>query len=134
MRSLTASADSFNAFKKCIGKKNFDILFPVLPLEQDSVFRKSYNGGLCFANEKYLNKELNEVYCYDVNSMYPDKMFNALLPYGEPIMNYGDPKPNKMFPLFVTHIRAQLRVKENCFSSDVTFPHRSGMPFFIVKT
>lgn len=115
MTYLTASADSFNAYKKSIGKEVFKNLFPVLPLEQDSIFRKAYSGGLCFYNEDYVNKELNEVYCYDVNSMYPDKMYNCVLPYGKPVVEKGKPKKKKGYPLFITHVRASIRVKENCF-------------------
>ena len=115
MTYLTASADSFNAYKKCIGKDNFDLLFPVLPLEQDAIFRKAYNGGLCFFNPDYLDEELDEVYCYDVNSMYPHKMAEAMLPYGTPLVDYGEPKERKGYKLFITHVKAYIRVKPECY-------------------
>lgn len=53
--------------------------------EQRIIIRESYGGGLCLANEKYLNKVVDETcYKYDVNSLYPSVMIEPL-PIDEPL-------------------------------------------------
>lgn len=113
MTKLTASSDSFNAYKSWLGKDNFEILFPVFDIETDNFCRKSYQGGCCYANPKYLGKELHNVYCYDVNSMYPYAMAECMLPYGKPLKKFGKPKYDELYPLYITHIRVGMRVKQD---------------------
>ena len=45
-----------------------------------------YFGGISYLNPRYANKPLTNIYSYDVHSMYPDKMANAWLPVGAPLI------------------------------------------------
>lgn len=67
-------------------KKIFKILFP-MTVEEDKKYRdfNLYQGGKCFVSPYHINKIVKNVYKYDVNSMYPDKMRNMLYPIGYPI-------------------------------------------------
>lgn len=62
----------------------FKSFFP-LTVEEDEDFRKHhlYQGGKCLVNPYKVGKVQNNVYKYDVNSMYPDKMRNMLYPVGK---------------------------------------------------
>lgn len=113
MNKLTSASDSFNAFKDT--RPDFEVLFPTLSIEMDDYIRKSYNGGRCFYNPDYLNVELNDVNCYDVNSMYPFIMYTKKLPYGEPIYGKGKYAIDKKYPLYICHIKVQCRIKEGKF-------------------
>lgn len=115
MTKLTASSDSFNAYKKWFGKNNFNIVFPKFDIETDAFCRKAYQGGCCYATPKYLGKELHNVYCYDVNSMYPWAMAYCLLPYGKPIKKKGKPVYDVLYPIYITHIKVGMKVKDNMF-------------------
>lgn len=112
MTHLTLSSDCFNLYKKMVGKDNFDIIYPVLDTETDTYIRRALFGGICYANETY--KEIRNVYCYDVNSMYPSIMYNELLPYGIPIKGVGKPIFNKN-KLYVIHMRIALNIKSGFF-------------------
>lgn len=113
MDRLTASSDTFNLYKASISKKIFDILYPKLDLEIDNFIRKSYRGGVCMVNDKYKEKLLNNVYCYDVNSMYPHKMAYSKLPYGEPKYYKGKYENDIRYDLYICHIRVCMSVKNN---------------------
>lgn len=116
MTSLTASSDSFKAYKKTVGRF-FETFFPVLPLETDDYIRKSYYGGVCMYNPDYKEIELSGVNCYDVNSMYPSIMYDEPLPWGEPVYREGKPEVNGIYNLYIAHIQVQMRVKKGFFPS-----------------
>ena len=122
LNKLTASADTLASYKKCIGEDLFDKLFPVLDVEDDDFIRKSYNGGVCYVNPDFKEKELHNVNCYDVNSMYPSVMHDSLLPYGRPKKRYGLPTEEelKIYPLFIINVHVCMRVKEDHFPSIMT--------------
>lgn len=113
MDKMTASSDTFNLYKDNVGKKIFDILYPTLDIKIDEFIRKSYRGGVCMVNDKYKEKEISNVYCYDVNSMYPDKMAYSKLPYGEPKYYTGKYEYDNRYDLFICHIRVCMSVKDN---------------------
>ena len=77
--------------KFAFGKKNneniqiFRDIFP-LSIDEDKEFRENslYRGGKCFVNPNKVGKVQNNIYKYDVNSMYPDKMRNMYYPVGYP--------------------------------------------------
>lgn len=86
-------------FKMNIDKNNvksFKYYFP-MNTELDSDLRKQYiyKGGLCFVNKYYKGKTVHNVFKYDINSMYPDKLRNMKIPFGEP--KVYDPENLKEF-------------------------------------
>lgn len=113
MSALTSASDSFKAYKKTMTKKTFAELFPVLDKEIDDYIRKSYLGGLCIVNKKYKNILLRNCKCYDKNSMYPSKMEKELFAYGVPIKGDGKYVENKKYPVYIQHIKCQIKLKDN---------------------
>lgn len=67
--------------------KTFKYYFP-MNAELDNDLRKQYlyKGGLCQVNKYYKGKVVHNVYKYDINSMYPDKLRNMKLPFGNPVV------------------------------------------------
>lgn len=55
----------------------------------DEEFRKHklYQGGKCLINPNYVGVVQKNIYKYDVNSMYPDKMRNMEYPVGKPYVS-----------------------------------------------
>jgi DNA polymerase type B, organellar and viral len=88
-----------------------------------SDIREGYTGG---AVDVYIpfNEENTNIYCYDVNSLYPSVMQNFEMPVGKPTLFYGDirkvdPKAfgffyckiktpdNLMHPILQTHVKTE---------------------------
>lgn len=113
LTKLTSASDTFNKYKDHIGKFRFEKIFPVVDIETDDYIRKSYRGGVVQVNKKYKMQELKDVYVYDVNSMYPAQMCNAMLPYGKPRFFKGKYKYNSCFPLYIQRINVCLKLKPN---------------------
>ena len=58
--------------------------FPKIPLQLDKILRRAYKGGICQVNELYQYQIQENVKHIDINSSYPYKMRDCLLPYGLP--------------------------------------------------
>ena len=113
MDGLTIGSDSINEFKGTIGgKKTFKSLFPILNVEVDDVIRKAYKGGFVYCNPKYAGKEFKGV-SYDVNSLYPSRMYYDLLPYGMPIRFEGKYEQDDVYPLYIYNLSCYFKVKKN---------------------
>ena len=95
-------------FKRSQDKENkqaFKLCFPVTA-EEDKDFRQYhlYLGGKCFVNPYKVGVVQKDIFKYDVNSMYPDKMRNMLYPFGEPKKLKQIPK-NKNGKCYILCIR-----------------------------
>ena len=124
---LTMSSDALADFKhrlaqiergpsknKQLAEKAFRHWFPELTEEADNFIRRAYKGGYTYANPKYTSQLIGEGLVYDVNSLYPSRMQNCLLPYGVPLYFKGEPEIGKEgYPLFIIHIKCNFKVKEN---------------------
>lgn len=113
MKNLTLSADCMYVYKQMIGKEKFKAYFPVLPEKIDIYIRQALLGGICYA--KRTNVVLNNVKCYDVNSMYPSVMAKYPLPYGYPAYKRGKPKL-KNNEIAIMHIKIACSVKKGHFN------------------
>lgn len=109
---ITNGSDSLKGFKSIISTKLFEKHFPVLSLELDSNIRLAYRGGFTWLNEKYAGKEIGEGIVFDVNSLYPSRMYDCELPYGMPIYYEGKYETDDEYPLFIQHIRCEFEVKD----------------------
>lgn len=89
---LTASSETYQVAKSV---KGYDVLFPSLSEDLDTFARRSYKGGFCYLNPRYQNLDLDNVYVYDVNSLYPYVMRDLPLPHGLPFPD--DPKSNQFY-------------------------------------
>lgn len=88
-------------------KENIELFKQFFPItkEEDEFFRlnRLYLGGKCFVNKYKLGLKQYNVYKYDVNSMYPDKMRNMKYPIGHFVLkNENNIDKNK---LHIYHIR-----------------------------
>ena len=82
-------------------------------IELDSEIRKAYRGGFCRVNPLYAGKTLNNVYYYDVNSMYPFQMTDKKLPFGLPLHGVGKYEYDAKYPLYIQKIKVNCSVKRN---------------------
>lgn len=112
MGSMTNATDALKAYKSIINEKFFNHLFPSLPKSIDDFVRKSYKGGYCYLNPLHFDKDLTNVYCYDVKSMYPTVMANDELPFGIPLYYEGHYKTDELYPLYICQIRACFDLKK----------------------
>lgn len=112
--AMTNGSDSLNDFKDRIGgDKKFKKLFPVFTLEMNHGFRKAYKGGFTWLNDRFKELVIGDGMVFDVNSLYPSRMYYDLLPYGEPIFFEGKYQKNEKFPLHIQHMTCEFMLKEN---------------------
>lgn len=102
---MTIGSNSYHSFMDNVAGAN--ILFPKLGKDYINEWRKAYRGGRSQVNHKYANKIMNNVYRFDLNSMYPSIMAQKRLPYGKPIP-CKEPG-HYVFELY--HLEAQFRLK-----------------------
>lgn len=133
MTELTTASDTFMDYKRAIGK-NYSIIFPVLPLEIDDFIRKSYRGGVCQVNNRYQGIELHNVIVYDVNSMYPNQMCNAPLPFGRPQYYMGKYKQNDKYPLYIQHIEVCCDCKDGYVPTILMKEHILASKDYLITT
>lgn len=117
---MTATASSFKAFKETLPDE-FEKIFPVISIETDKDIRPSYMGGFVWANERFKEKVINEGIVFDVNSLYPSRMYTELLPYGAPVFFTGDPQKKELYPLWICKVSFGFELKKEhieCISLD----------------
>lgn len=110
MDKLTIGACAMNNYKQIVSKKWFEKNFPP-PLYDEDV-RKSYKGGWVYVNPKFQNKIVGEGRVYDVNSLYPSRMKDELLPYGEGIPFFDKYEYDPKYPLYIQTLVCAFELKE----------------------
>lgn len=110
LKKMTNGADALNFYK--LNTPNFKDWFPQLSLEEDAYIRKSYKGGYVFLNQIYKNKIINNVFVYDVNSMYPYVMKNKPMPYGNPVYFNGEYTFDKDYDIYIIKVSVMFKLKE----------------------
>lgn len=113
LTKMTNASDALNGYKTIIDKRNFERWFPVLPVELDADIRKAYKGGFTYLNPIYKNKRVKKGVVLDVNSLYPSRMYDCVLPYGYPMFFEGEPKTDDNYPLFIVRLSCAFRIKPN---------------------
>ena len=102
---MTIGSNAYNLFKE--QEEYFKSLFPTLDRELLSEWRGAYRGGRCQVNPKYQDKIMNNVYRFDINSMYPYAMSRFDMPYSKPIIL---PKRNMLkFEIYKVDISFKLK-------------------------
>lgn len=110
---MTIGADAMaGVIEKMGGKDRFRNTFPVLDLETDREIRYSYKGGYVYLNPKYAGTRQAGM-TFDINSQYPDKMRNELMPYGYPMYYEGEYVEDDFFPLYIQHLRCEFELKKD---------------------
>lgn len=129
---LTIGSDALNNYKDSMDD-SWDKLFPLIHLEMDAEIRKAYRGGYTYADERHKGKMIGEGSVYDVNSLYPDVMYNRPLPIGKPVYYRGKYTPDKERPLYIQFFTCHaelkdgflptLQIKNNPFYSETEYVH-----------
>jgi len=110
LTKMTQASNAFSDFKKIMGEKTFNRLFPNLDAIDHDI-RQSYKGGFVYANPLYQGKLVGLGLVLDVNSLYPSVMYYCPLPYGEPILYEGKYKPDKVYNLYIQMFRCNFEIK-----------------------
>ena len=113
LTKMTNASDALNGYKSIISKKMFEKWFPVLPLHVDEDIRRAYKGGFVYVNPKYRGKRGLKGQTYDVNSLYPSRMYDEVLPYGYPMYFEGEYEEDKNYPLYIARIRCEFKLKKD---------------------
>ena len=110
LTKMTIASDALNSFKEL---SKFNELFPVLDDATDEYVRHSYRGGWVYVNPIYQDVDLENLQVFDVNSLYPSRMYDCELPYGEPIYYQNEYVYDKEYPLYICRTRATFTLKEH---------------------
>lgn len=111
LKKMTIGSDALNGFKEIIDKKQFEYLFPVLPLALDEDIRRAYKGGYVYLKAGYESRRGLSGITFDVNSLYPSVMYECLLPFGYPMYFEGEPEPDELFPIYVVRLECAFDLK-----------------------
>lgn len=112
LTKLTVGSDAISSYRGMVGGKWIS-LFPMLTLEMDELIRRAYKGGWTYANPKFQGVVQSCGSVYDVNSLYPDVMYNCPLPYGVPLYFKGQYKQNDDYPLYIQFISCCCKIKKD---------------------
>lgn len=106
---MTIAGDAFSSYKDFV--PHFRKRFPILNKEVDKDIRQAYRGGFTYVNDIYKEKEVGKGICIDKNSMYPSKMVQKPLPYGNPEFFEGKYEYDPTMPLFIQSITCRFELK-----------------------
>lgn len=110
---MTIGADAMSYFVGTKGgKETLKKLMPQIPLHQDSYFRQAYRGGFTYCNPDFQGKIIGDGVVFDVNSLYPSRMYFCPMPFGKPCHYQGRYKKDKLYPLFICHVRMCFKLKD----------------------
>lgn len=115
---MTIGSDALNHYRNEIGSA-WGNLFPKLHIEMDALIRKSYRGGWTYADPRYqssgnrCDEIRGEGSVYDVNSLYPDVMYNRPLPVGRPVYFHGKYEDDEEYPLYIQFLTCSCKLKKD---------------------
>lgn len=117
---MTSTSCSFDAFKKTLPMP-FEKIFPPLEMNVDTDLRSAYSGGFVWVNTQLKEKEIGQGIVFDVNSLFPSRMYYELLPYDTPIYFEGEYQQDNEYPLWVGVVSFAFDIKKDhipCISLD----------------
>ena len=106
---ITIGSCAMSEYKKLIGQRAFDRLFPVLHHHDD--IKQSYRGGFTYVNPKFAGKTIGNGVVLDVNSLFPWVMRTKQLPHGTPIFFRGKYEPDELYPLYTQMFTCEFELK-----------------------
>lgn len=109
LNKMTIASDAFNSYKSFM--PSFRKRFPILPKIVDDDIRSSYRGGFTYVNDIYQEIPVGKGICIDKNSMYPSKMVQQPLPYGEPEFFEGKYQYDPDMPLYIQSLTCKFKLK-----------------------
>ena len=129
---MTIGSDALTNYKQMNG--NFNKYFPILDFQIDGDIRKSYKGGFTYLNDIYKEKEVGRGLVLDKNSMYPAKMKNEYLPFGDPLFFEGRYEEDKLYKLYIQCFSCSFELKEGKIPSLQIKNNPSFVPNEYVKS
>lgn len=123
MTRITAASNAYGYLKTTWGD-TFKRNFPVISEDCDEFCRKAYRGGYVIVGPA-AKGDVGAGIVLDENSMYPDKMRNALLPYSDPVQFTGNYEYDEYYPLYIIKIRCAFHVKQG-YLPTVQLKHTLG--------
>lgn len=111
LTKMTQGSNAMLDYKRIVGKTSFKKWFPVI--SYDDEIRKAYKGGFTYLSPRYKGKEVGKGIVLDVNSLYPSRMYECMLPYGEGVKFDGKYKFDNDYPLYVQKLSCSFDVKKN---------------------
>lgn len=105
LNGVTLSSSAFSQLRKSV--KNFDKMFPKTEVNEYDFIREGYFSGYNNVNNIWVGKELEGVTTLDVNSMFPSKMKNEILPFGKGVWQDGEIKSDWRYPLFIQRMKVK---------------------------
>lgn len=111
LTKMTQASNALAEFKRIFGSKNFERHFPQLDYHRE--IKQAYKGGFTYLNPLYTCTTVNNINVLDVNSLYPSRMRNCLLPYGHGKLYNGEYVYDKEYPLYIQMLSCQFEIKEN---------------------
>ena len=109
LKRMTIAGDAFQSYKEMMPK--FRKRFPVLDEKVDADIRLAYRGGFTYVNDIYKEKPVGHGICIDKNSMYPSKMVQKPLPYGQPEFFEGKYQYDPEMPLYIQSLSCKFDLK-----------------------
>lgn len=109
---MTAGSNALSEYKSILKLNRFRSLYKPLNYEIDKDIRRAYRGGFTYLNPVYKNKEVGKGNSLDINSLYPSRMRECILPFGEPFFYEGKYVPDKVYPLYIQRITCSFKIKE----------------------
>lgn len=112
LTKMTIASCALTNFKKLFGETKFKSNFPILDFEVDQELRQAYKGGWVYCKEdmKYTPHKCGRV--YDVNSLFPSRMYLEKLPHGKPLRFKGKYKDDPIYDLYIQRIKCDFELKE----------------------
>lgn len=112
LTKMTAGSNALSEYKEIMKLNRFRNLYKPLNYEIDKDIRRAYRGGFTYLNPIYKNKEVGKGNSLDINSLYPSRMRECILPFGEPFFYEGKYVPDKVYPLYIQRITCSFKIKE----------------------
>lgn len=106
---LTQGGNALNDYKSIIGKNCFKNYYPIP--EYDADIRQAYKGGWCYLNPDYKCKDIGKGNVYDVNSLYPSRMYYEKLPWGKPMYFKGQYKQHNRYDVYIQKFSCEFSIK-----------------------
>lgn len=107
---LTIGSNALSNFKHMC--RGFDKYFPELSPEEDEIIRQGYRGGFTYVNPKHQGETVKgNCVCMDVNSLYPSRLVQCSMPYGQGEYFDGRYKQDKLYPLYVQRLLCTFELK-----------------------
>ena len=132
LTKMTIASDALCDFKsRC---KSFKQYFPELDLQTDAEIRLSYKGGFTYLCDNFINAETEGGVTFDVNSMYPAKMVQELMPIGYPEPFEGKYEEDNLYNLYVQQLTCSFDIKPGYIPSIQLKRNMSFMPNEYIKS